>query len=333
MDALDFLYDSSLESSYDSVLDCSFDSDSRESGVDVSTTLDSPPGSPPPEPELLVPPAQGASTSTSNQPCAEEAGYHSVGSRVQALALFKYGVFIPLVIELTRISRASIYRLKKKVISHGYDRAISIIIYTHYVDDAPKFGRPPTSQSVIDLILLTVTKNSTTRMWSSARIASEVSKTTPVPVLASTVYRTLKKAGFSLQKPTLKPGLTNEAKKARYNWCKDHEKWGMEDWKRVIWTDETAVQEDSARGKRRLWRKKEEAFYPHVIKRRWPGKMTFIWWSCFTWDYKGPYHIWQKETPADRKEIKKDLDERNRLKEPQAKIEWELSNGVRRMGL
>ena len=32
-----------------------------------------------------------------------------------------------------------------------------------------------------------------------------------------------------------------------------------------------------------------------------------MWWSCFTWYEKGPYHIWEKETAAEKKECKKDL--------------------------
>jgi hypothetical protein len=42
----------------------------------------------------------------------------------------------------------------------------------------------------------------------------------------------------------------------------------MEDWKNVIWTDETSVQLGGVRGKRRVWRKVKEAYYKHYIKKR-----------------------------------------------------------------
>ena len=32
-----------------------------------------------------------------------------------------------------------------------------------------------------------------------------------------------------------------------------------------------------------------------------------MWWSCFTQYKKGPYHIWEKETIAKKREYKKDL--------------------------
>ena len=36
-----------------------------------------------------------------------------------------------------------------------------------------------------------------------------------------------------------------------------------------------------------------------------------MWWSCFSWDAKGPYHIWEKETAADKKAMEADLKARN----------------------
>jgi hypothetical protein len=42
-------------------------------------------------------------------------------------------------------------------------------------------------------------------------------------------------------KPTKKPGLTDKMKAARLKFCQDHADWTLEDWKNVIWTDETSV--------------------------------------------------------------------------------------------
>ena len=36
-----------------------------------------------------------------------------------------------------------------------------------------------------------------------------------------------------------------------------------------------------------------------------------MWWSCFTWDDKGPFHIWKKETATKEKACKEDLNGRN----------------------
>jgi len=56
-----------------------------------------------------------------------------------------------------------------------------------------------------------------------------------------------------------------------------------------------------------------------------------MWWSCFSYDKKGPYHIWEDETPAEKKAMKKDLDARNEAKEPNDKLIWEATQAIHRL--
>ncbi|CAG8835856.1 36073_t:CDS:1, partial [Racocetra persica] len=42
-----------------------------------------------------------------------------------------------------------------------------------------------------------------------------------------------------------KPFLTKKAQRKRYNWAKEHKNWTKEDWRRVLWTDESSVSTDS----------------------------------------------------------------------------------------
>ena len=89
--------------------------------------------------------------------------------------------------------------------------------------DNPRTGRPKTSQVVIDLILATVTRNSTTRKWSCKRIAYEVSNTLGIATISTrTIYNILTKNGYSCYKKTVKPRLKDEDKEARLKWCLDH---------------------------------------------------------------------------------------------------------------
>ena len=55
------------------------------------------------------------------------------------------------------------------------------------------------------------------------------------------VLRVLKAAGINYVKLIKKPGLTDKMKAARLKFCRDHAGWTLEDWKNVIWTDETSV--------------------------------------------------------------------------------------------
>jgi Transposase len=149
----------------------------------------------------------------------------------------------------------------------------------------------------------------------------------------STAVRTLHKHGLSSVKPTRKPGLSNAQRAARLDFCLKHQEWSLEEWKRVIWSDETSVILGQRRGNIRLWREPHEAYERTCIRRRWKNCSEFMFWGCFSWDKKGPYHIWKKETAQERKQADEELLQLNIALEPQFKTEWELNNGMRRMNL
>ena len=91
----------------------------------------------------------------------------------------------------------------------------------------------------------------------------------------------------------------------------------------MIFTDETSVQKGGVRGRRRVWRKKDKAHNIHVIARRWKGFSEFMWWSCFSYNEKGPYHIWEKETKEEKAACKLDIKTRNKAKYEMDKRKWQ----------
>jgi len=99
--------------------------------------------------------------------------------------------------------------------------------------------------------------------------------------------------------------------KERLKWCLLYKDWTLEDWRKVVWTDETAVVGGSVCGKRRIWRRADEAYDNTCVVVRWKGFASFMWWSCFTYDRKGPYYIWPKETKAMKQKCEKDLKDWN----------------------
>ncbi|EFQ95129.1 hypothetical protein PTT_06957 [Pyrenophora teres f. teres 0-1] len=81
----------------------------------------------------------------------------------------------------------------------------------------------------------------------------------------------LKAAGYNKTKPTRKPGLTQKMRQERLEWCLAHKDWTLEDWKNVIWSDETSVVLNHRRGGYRVWRRPEEVFTKTVIRERAPA--------------------------------------------------------------
>ncbi len=96
----------------------------------------------------------------------------------------------------------------------------------------------------------------------------------------------------------------------------------------MIWTDKTSVQLGSVQGKRRVWRLPEEAHYIHVIVRRWKGFSEMIWWSAFSYNKKGPFHIWEDETKEEKEVCTRDLAKQNAARYKNDKVNWELENGI-----
>jgi Transposase len=149
----------------------------------------------------------------------------------------------------------------------------------------------------------------------------------------SSALRILHKYSLSNVKPTRKPGLNAVQRAARLAFCLDHADWTLEDWKCVIWSDETSVILGQRRGTIRLWRESSEAYEYTCIRRRWKSYSEFIFWGCFSWDKKGPCHIWTKKTAYERKEADKELIQLNEALESALKTEWEISTAMRRMDL
>ena len=56
-----------------------------------------------------------------------------------------------------------------------------------------------------------------------------------------------------------------------------------------------------------------------------------MWWSCFSYDEKGPYYIWEDETPAEKRMCKADLASRNAERYEKDKEEWEMAYSIHRL--
>ena len=102
-----------------------------------------------------------------------------------------------------------------------------------------------------------------------------------------TVWRTLKAAGYNKTKPTRKLGLTVEMRMARWRFCQKHKDWTIEEWKAVIWTDETSVVLGHWRGGYRIWQCPDQRFLKSTMRERWKGHSEFMFWGCSPYDSAG----------------------------------------------
>jgi hypothetical protein len=87
-------------------------------------------------------------------------------------------------------------------------------------------------------------------------------------ISASSVLRILKKYGLTNCKPTIKPGLNDVQRAARYYWCLKRSHWTLENVKPIIWSNETSVILGHRRDIIRVWRSPQETLEKTVIRRR-----------------------------------------------------------------
>ncbi|KAJ0127189.1 Uncharacterized protein HZ326_29705, partial [Fusarium oxysporum f. sp. albedinis] len=238
------------------------------------------------------------------------------------------------VAEITGLSVNLVNRIYARAIKRGFDPNVRpLILRNGYLEDTPRSGRPSKqTEETKELIISKVQRDRYGREKTAADIAGELSSQ-GVLISTSLVKQVLKSAGFRKTKPTRKPGLTKKMKDERLAWCIAHQDWTLEDWKSVIWSDETSVVLLHRRGGYRVWRRAEERFLRSCIRERWKGAMEFMFWGAFSYDKKGPCHCWGPETVKEREKSKLMIAALNEELEPIMRDEWELSNGIRRLGL
>jgi transposase len=74
----------------------------------------------------------------------------------------------------------------------------------------------------------------------------------------TTVRRHLKKAGMKAVVKTKRPLLSAKHRKARLDYAYAHKDWTVEDWRRVVWSDETKINRLGSDGRKWVWKRPGE---------------------------------------------------------------------------
>lgn len=101
----------------------------------------------------------------------------------------------------------------------------------------------------------------------------------------------------------------------------------------MCFSDETSVVLGHRRGGDFAWRNPEERFDPTVMRRRWKGYSEFMFYGCFLYNFKGPYHCWKPETAAEKRQALKKIEALNNQRQADLKAHWDLSVATRRINL
>lgn len=271
---------------------------------------------------------------------------HSNAIRVQCIQMRVDGRSFEDIKAQTGVPRRTVLNWQKRAKERGWEPGRPI--REDHVSNLPRSGRPVLMEKGSEedrVAKRLLKKNSTIRGLTyqafslvlglelkRIRTAANRDLDKPTPK-ATTIWRWLRRNGFKSLKWTTKPGLNNHQRLRRLAFAMKTRCWTIEDWKRLVWSDETSVVLGLYRGKRRVWRRTHERFHRHCIRRRWKGHSTFMFWACFSYDWKGPCHCWSAETAAQKKKYAAIVDKYNKEHEPIDRENWELAEGMDRLRL
>lgn len=125
-----------------------------------------------------------------------------------------------------------------------------------------------------------------------AETAVQVSKAlqtiTNKPVTAQTVHRHLRSTGMKAVVKKKKPHLSQKHRRERMDFAIRHKDWTLDDWKRVVWSDETKINHLGSDGRKWAWKRAGEGLSDRLVEGtvKFGGGSVMVW-GCMLWDGPG----------------------------------------------
>src|SRR5258707_3890881 len=129
---------------------------------------------------------------------------------------------------------------------------------------------------------------STGRADTATQVTKSLQETLPESVSVQTVRRALKKTGLKAVVKAKRPALSQCHCRERLDFAKSHQHWTLDDWKRVIWSDETKINHLGSDGRKWVWKKAGEGLSGRLVD----GAVKFgggnlMMWGCMCWEGVG----------------------------------------------
>jgi hypothetical protein len=152
---------------------------------------------------------------------------------------------------------------------------------TRLVGGCPSKLTPTNKRAIVQQIITGKAKN-------AVHATQFINSIIDTPVCPQTVRNTLKEASLKAVVKKKKPLLSNRHKKRRLAFALKYQHWTVEDWKRVIWSDETKINRIGSDGQEYVWKKKGEGLTAREIKGTVKfGGGSLMVWGCIGWNGVG----------------------------------------------
>ena len=172
--------------------------------------------------------------------------------RAQAVALHDAGHNQVQISQQLKVSRCFVQNAIKKFKLH------------HHYNDAKRSGRPKKITGRNVRCLKRLVKGDS--RLSATKIMSDLNSVLPEPVTVRTVRRYLKKLGFEYVVKIKKQWLSAEHRRKRVAWCTQYSGWTTDDWRLVIFSDESTFYVLRRKNTCKIWRLDKEKLLPECVE-------------------------------------------------------------------
>ena len=125
---------------------------------------------------------------------------------------------------------------------------------------------------------------------------AELTSALPERLHYNTVRRALRKLGYSNRIAVKKPYLTATHKALRLLFAKQYKNWTVEDWKKVIWTDESSFENGKNSAAVLVWRLPTEKYLDDCLAPTFKsGRSSLMVWGAIRYGAKSKLHFLGEE--------------------------------------
>lgn len=209
---------------------------------------------------------------------------------------------------LMQRNQSNLSALIRRVAQHAKDGNFDIwdpILYQNELGRGRKELLSPEQKKAIITIVTSSRENCEKEAWQAIRDGDFLAIIPKISI--STFENVMYEAGYARRRPGWKPKLTPEEIKSRFEWAKAHnpDKDELYDnkgfnFRLVCYSDETPARIGEQRGMQRSWQQDGERYDEDVKKDRITGYTQLQFYGCFTYNYKGPCIIYERETELEK---------------------------------
>jgi transposase len=116
---------------------------------------------------------------------------------------------------------------------------------------------------------------------------AEITNSIPTTVSSRTVRKALSEQGLHSRIAVQKPFLSSNHRAARLSFAQTYQNWTIEDWKRVIWCDESSFEIGGNSRQVRVWRGMSEKYFQECLTPTFKsGRSSLMIWGAISYDRK-----------------------------------------------